>query len=61
MKQKTLRRGYFKVNPKKYKNAPDNAAYEVAEKWIEQLRRELPGLKIYKMLYDDVNITNLTK
>ncbi|QGQ45804.1 hypothetical protein [Metabacillus sediminilitoris] len=56
---KILKRGYFKVNPKKYKEDPDNSVAEVAGKWIEQMLMELPGMEIYKVLYDDVDITNL--
>jgi hypothetical protein len=56
---KILKRGYFKVNPKKYKEDPDNSSAEVAQKWIAQMLLEFPGIELYKVLYEDVDITSL--
>ncbi len=57
---KALRRGYFKVNTYKFKQNPNEAAAEVAKQWIREMRKEyIYKIEIYKVLYDEVDITEL--
>lgn len=59
---KTLRKGYFKVNPYKYKLNPDETAAEVAKQWIRELRKEYSyRIEVFKVLYDENDITDLAK
>lgn len=58
---KVLQKGDFKVNPYKYQTDPDEAAADSAKEWITKLGRELPGMEIDKVLYNDTDITHLIK
>jgi len=44
-----LQRGYFPL-----KRSIPYTAYE----WLKQLRRQMPGMKVNKILHDEVDITN---
>jgi hypothetical protein len=44
-----LQRGYFPL-----KQSIPYTAYE----WLEQLRRQMPGMKVKKVLHDEVDITD---
>ncbi|HZH60689.1 MAG TPA: hypothetical protein VEY70_14165 [Metabacillus sp.] len=56
---KVLRRGDISVNSFEYKIKPDNAAAESAIRYIKDLRREHPGMKVYKVVYKTIDITEL--
>lgn len=57
---KALRRGYFKVNAYKFKQNPNEATAEVARQWIRELSKEyIYKIEIYKVLYNEVDITEL--
>jgi hypothetical protein len=58
---KIRKRGYFKVNSRKFREDPDKAATVVAKEWIRKIQVESPGMEIYKVYYDEVDITNLIK
>lgn len=44
-----LQRGYFPL-----KRSISYTAYE----WLKQLRRQMPGMKVKKILHDEVDITD---
>ena len=58
---KVLRRGDMSVNSFEYEINPDQAAAESAIRWIRDLQREFPSMKIDKVVYNMTDITEIVK
>ena len=56
---KCLQQGNFPVNSFEYEVNPDQAATESAIRFIKELRREFPGMRAYKVVYNSIDITEL--
>ena len=53
-----LRKGYFPVNKKKFKEEADKAAADAALTWINKIRVEENLSKIIRVKYNNVDITD---
>lgn len=56
-----LQKGLFPVHPRKYRENPEAAACEVAEKFINDISMQNPNMVIEKVLWEDTDITHLIK
>ncbi|MCM3599022.1 hypothetical protein M4D55_25115 [Metabacillus idriensis] len=59
---KTLQCGYFKVNVREFKINPDEEAARVALEWFKKVKRNFNyEVNLYKVLYNQIDITELVK
>lgn len=59
---KTLQCGYFKVNSREFNINPDEEAARVAFAWVKQVKRDfIYEVDLHKVLYNQIDITNLVK
>jgi hypothetical protein len=59
---KTLQSGYFKVNGREFNIDPDKEAARAALEWFKSIKREhVYDIDLYKVLYNQIEITELVK
>ncbi|UAL53519.1 MULTISPECIES: hypothetical protein [Metabacillus] len=59
---KTLQCGYFKVNVREFNINPHEEAASVALEWFKKLKRDfIYNVELYKVLYNQIDITELVK
>jgi hypothetical protein len=59
---KSMQCGAFPLNPKKFKEDPDQEAARVAFNWLKEIKREMNVEEIVEVVYDgDQDITGSVK
>lgn len=56
-----LQRGMFPVHPRKYREDPEGAACEVAQKFIRDISMTHIDMILTKVLWEEEDITHLIK
>ncbi|QNG60402.1 hypothetical protein H4O14_02425 [Bacillus sp. PAMC26568] len=59
---KNLQQGEFRVHVRKYKEDPDKEAARIAYEWFRKVKRDfIYDVTLYKVLYNEKDITELVK